>query len=127
MSADFDSFSEDDELWLSDLETRAIDLEQELSVWREVRQRALAEDDYDPERRPPLRRTSHSAGPRAGPTVLRKRARGRPSTPQPGGPRAGASRARPAGRALTRSAPGRSSTTAAAACAGGSPAAGTSS
>jgi hypothetical protein len=48
-SADFDSFSEDDELWLSDLETRAIDLEQELSVWREVRQRALAEDDYDPE------------------------------------------------------------------------------
>jgi hypothetical protein len=48
-SADFDNFSEDDELWLSDLETRAIDLEQELSVWREVRQRALAEDDFDPE------------------------------------------------------------------------------
>ena len=48
-SADFDNFSEDDELWLSDLETRAIDLEQELSVWREVRQRSLAEDDYDPE------------------------------------------------------------------------------
>jgi hypothetical protein len=48
-SADFDNFSEDDELWLSDLETRAIDLEQELSVWREVRQRGLAEDDYDPE------------------------------------------------------------------------------
>jgi hypothetical protein len=48
-SADFDNFSEDDELWLSDLETRAIDLEQELSVWREVRQRALAEEDYDPE------------------------------------------------------------------------------
>jgi hypothetical protein len=49
MSADFDNFSEEDELWLSDLETRAIDLEQELSVWREVRQRALAEEDYDPE------------------------------------------------------------------------------
>jgi hypothetical protein len=48
-SAEFDNFSEEDELWLSDLETRAIDLEQELSVWREVRQRALAEDDYDPE------------------------------------------------------------------------------
>jgi hypothetical protein len=48
-SADFENFSEDDELWLSDLETRAIDLENELSVWREARQRALAEQDYDPE------------------------------------------------------------------------------
>jgi hypothetical protein len=45
-SADFENFSDDDELWLSDLETRAIDLENELSVWREVRQRALAEPDY---------------------------------------------------------------------------------
>ena len=48
-SADFENFSDDDELWLSDLETRAIDLETELSVWREARQRALADPDYDPE------------------------------------------------------------------------------
>ena len=48
-SAEFENFSDDDELWLSDLETRAIDLENELSVWRETRQRALAEPDYDPE------------------------------------------------------------------------------
>ncbi len=46
-SADFESFSDDDELWLSDLETRAIDLENELSVWRESRQRTLDELDYD--------------------------------------------------------------------------------
>jgi hypothetical protein len=48
-SADFEHFSDDDELWLSDLETRAIDLENELSVWRESRQRGVAEQDYDPE------------------------------------------------------------------------------
>jgi hypothetical protein len=62
-SADFDNFSEDDELWLSDLETRAIDLEQELSVWREVRQRALAEDDLDPE---PAAAPPHESFRRAG-------------------------------------------------------------
>jgi hypothetical protein len=48
-SADFENFSDDDELWLSDLETRAIDLENELSVWRETRQRALGDQDFDPE------------------------------------------------------------------------------
>jgi hypothetical protein len=48
-SAEFEHFSDDDELWLSDLETRAIDLENEFSVWRETRQRALAEQDYDDE------------------------------------------------------------------------------
>jgi hypothetical protein len=47
MSTDFENFSDDDELWLSDLETRAIDLENDLSVWREARQRALDEEDYD--------------------------------------------------------------------------------
>ena len=48
-SADFENFSDDDELWLSDLETRAIDLETELSIWRESRQRAIAEQDYEVE------------------------------------------------------------------------------
>jgi len=45
-SAEFENFSDDDELWLSDLETRAIDLENELSVWRETRERVFTEDDY---------------------------------------------------------------------------------
>jgi len=45
MSAEFEHFNDDDELWLSDLETRAIDLENELSVWREVRQRTGPEPD----------------------------------------------------------------------------------
>jgi hypothetical protein len=45
-SAEFENFSDDDELWLSDLETRAIDLENELSVWREARQRTLGDEDH---------------------------------------------------------------------------------
>jgi hypothetical protein len=73
MKTDFENFSDDDELWLSDLETRAIDLENELSVWRE-RQRALAGQEYDPRpvASPPLetfRRVAGQAdrGPRPGP------------------------------------------------------------
>jgi hypothetical protein len=50
-SAEYPSehFSDDDEIWLSELETRAIDLENEISVWREARQRAHADDVYGPE------------------------------------------------------------------------------
>ena len=46
MSAEFEHFNDDDELWLSEMETRAIDLENELSVWREAREQALADQDY---------------------------------------------------------------------------------
>jgi hypothetical protein len=42
----FENLSDDDEQWLADIETRTINLEHELSEWREARQRALAEDDY---------------------------------------------------------------------------------
>ena len=49
MSAYLENISDEHALWLSDLETRAIDLENELSIWRETRQRALAEQDCDPE------------------------------------------------------------------------------
>jgi hypothetical protein len=73
-SADFENFSDDDELWLSDLETRAIDLENELSVWRETRQRALGDQDYaaEPVPSPPhesFRRVAGrpERGPQAGP------------------------------------------------------------
>jgi hypothetical protein len=64
-SAEFENFSDDDELWLSDLETRAIDLENELSVWREVRQRALADQDYvaEPVPSPPHESFRRVAGP----------------------------------------------------------------
>ena len=45
----FENLSDDDELWLADIETRTINLEQELSAWRQARQRELAEDDYGPD------------------------------------------------------------------------------
>jgi hypothetical protein len=62
-SAEFENFSDDDELWLSDLETRAIDLENELSVWRESRQRSHADQDFDPE---PVASPPHESFRRAG-------------------------------------------------------------
>ena len=74
-SADFENFSDDDELWLSDLETRAIDLENELSVWREARQRAVGEPDYAPE---PVPSPPHESF---------RRVAGRPDRGSQGGPR----------------------------------------
>ncbi|HJY74031.1 MAG TPA: hypothetical protein VJ347_19835, partial [Streptosporangiaceae bacterium] len=85
-SAEFENFSDDDELWLSDLETRAIDLENELSVWREVRQRALADQDYvaEPVPSPPhesFRRVAGppDRGPQAGPRTPVNTATRRPT------------------------------------------------
>ena len=43
MSQDFENFNDRDDKWLSELETRAIDLENELFDWREYRARELAE------------------------------------------------------------------------------------
>jgi hypothetical protein len=42
MTHDFESFSDEDDEWLSELETRAIDLENELFDWREYRAREQA-------------------------------------------------------------------------------------
>jgi len=76
-SAEFESFSEDDELWLSELESRATDLENELSVWREARERALAEDTSRREAAPkPARAASKRSPGRAGPSQ-----RTRPAAP----------------------------------------------
>lgn len=75
-SADFENFNDDDELWLSDLETRAIDLENELSVWRESRQRALGEQDFEPE---PVPSPPHESF---------RRVAGRPDRGAQAGPRA---------------------------------------
>jgi len=85
-STDFEQFSDDDALWLSDLETRAIDLENELAVWREARDRALAEDIPSTDARPTppaaFRRTPSYAEPPYGrrtpssaPTPIRREGR----------------------------------------------------
>jgi hypothetical protein len=52
MTHDFESFNEEDDEWLSELETRAIDLEQELFDWRELRARELADSAYRREAAP---------------------------------------------------------------------------
>jgi hypothetical protein len=46
MSQSFESFNEEDDEWLSELETRAIDLEKELFDWRESRAREVTESVY---------------------------------------------------------------------------------
>jgi hypothetical protein len=46
MGQDFESFNDEDDEWLSELETRAIDLEKELFDWRESRARELSESAY---------------------------------------------------------------------------------
>jgi hypothetical protein len=44
----FENINDDDELWLADIETMTMNLGQELSAWREARQRALTDADYGP-------------------------------------------------------------------------------
>jgi hypothetical protein len=52
MTQNFESFNEEDDEWLSELETRAIDLEQELFDWRELRARELSDSAYRREAAP---------------------------------------------------------------------------
>lgn len=58
MSQDFESFNDEDDQWLSELETRAIDLEKELFDLRESRARELPEPAY---RRESVPRQARSA------------------------------------------------------------------
>jgi hypothetical protein len=58
MTHDFESFNEKDDEWLSELETRAIDLEKELFDWRESRARELTDSVY---RREPVPGQARSA------------------------------------------------------------------
>jgi hypothetical protein len=62
MTHDFESFSDQDDEWLSELETRAIDLENELFDWREYRSREQA-DSRARERAESVYRRSAAPGP----------------------------------------------------------------
>jgi len=57
----FENISDDDALWLADIETMTLNLGQELSAWREARQRALADDDFGPDDEPAPREEQMSA------------------------------------------------------------------
>ncbi len=52
MNQGFESFNDEDDEWLSELETRAIDLEKELFDWRESRTREMADSAYRREAAP---------------------------------------------------------------------------
>jgi hypothetical protein len=80
-SDDFENFSDDDELWLSDLETRAIDLQDEISVWRETRQRVVADQDLDAEGVPSA---PHESFRRAGGRADRAAPAGQPASAHTG-------------------------------------------
>ena len=46
MNEEFENFNDEDEEWLTELEIRAADLENELFDWREAHARELAETSY---------------------------------------------------------------------------------
>jgi hypothetical protein len=62
MTHDFENFSDEDDEWLSELETRAIDLENELFDWREYRAREQA-DSRARERAESVYRRAAAPGP----------------------------------------------------------------
>ena len=87
MDEDFENFNDQDEEWLTELEIRATDLENELYDWREAHARELAETSYG--------RTGHRARPGMPPRGLRAQPRqAAPSETPPAEP----SQARPTGR-----------------------------
>ena len=74
MNEDFENFNAHDEEWLTELENRAADLQNELFDWREARARELADAGYDWNEAPP-------AG-AARPGMLRAQPRPRSSQPR---------------------------------------------
>ncbi len=76
MDEEFENFNDEDEEWLTELEIRAADLENELCDWREARARELAETSYGRDgaarrakdgRTPALRAQPRQAQPRQAP------------------------------------------------------------
>jgi len=74
MNEDFENFNAHDEEWLTELENRAADLQNELFDWREARARELADAGYDWDEAPPAREVR--------PGMLRAQPRPRSSQPR---------------------------------------------
>src|SRR5712664_2673768 len=82
MDQSFENFNDQDQEWLSDLEIRTLDLENELFDLREAHARELAETNYGREAASGRARDPRSMAGRAG--DLRARARhAQPRQPQP--------------------------------------------
>jgi hypothetical protein len=72
---DFENFNVQDEAWLTELENKAADLQNELFDWREAHARELADAGYDWDEAPPARETRTAE---ARPGMLRAQPRSRP-------------------------------------------------
>ena len=67
MNEEFENFNDQDEEWLTELEIRAADLENELFDWREAHARELAETSYGRDGAPRRTRDSRTGALRAQP------------------------------------------------------------
>jgi len=67
MDEDFENFNDQDEEWLTELEIRATDLENELFDWREAHARELAETSYGRDGAPGMTRDAPNGALRAQP------------------------------------------------------------
>ena len=88
MNEEFENFNDQDEEWLTELEIRATDLENELFDWREAHARELAETSYGRDEAPRRTRDARTGALRAQPqSSTARRAQPRPAPPpgvQPG-------------------------------------------
>ena len=73
MNEEFENFNDEDEEWLSELEIRAADLENELFDWREAHARELADTSYGRDGAPRTTRDSQTGALRAQPRQAQPR------------------------------------------------------
>ena len=84
MNEEFENFNDQDEEWLTELEIRAADLENELFDWREAHARELTETSYGRDGVPRRARDSRTGALRAQPRQAQPRRAAPPAGPQPG-------------------------------------------
>ncbi len=84
MNEEFENFNDQDEEWLTELETRAADLENELFDWREAHPRELTETSYGRDGVPRRARDGRTGALRAQPRQAQPRQAAPPAGAQPG-------------------------------------------
>ena len=84
MNEEFENFNDQDEEWLTELEIRAADLENELFDWREAHARELSETSYGRDGVPRRARDSRTGALRAQPRQAQPRQAAPPTGAQPG-------------------------------------------
>jgi hypothetical protein len=106
MDEEFENFNDQDEEWLTELEIRATDLENELFDWREAHARDLAENSYGRDGAPRRTRDARTGALRAQPQQSQpkqsppKRAQAKQESPRQASPRLASPRVPQPGDAL---------------------------